>query len=65
MNKFETVVVITTFVVCSIASFFVGHFLGGIQRQQLIVNECKESNLYLDRRLALECRANEVSRKSV
>ncbi len=65
MNRFEIVIVIVTIAVCSITTFFLGQFHGAHQRQQLIVNECKESNLYLDRRLALECRANEVSRKSV
>jgi hypothetical protein len=65
MNKIELLIIFVSVLLFTTTAALVGHHYGGIEKQRVILQECKENGVYLDRRILLECRVNEPARKSV
>jgi hypothetical protein len=64
-EMFIIVSVFLSVVIGGVITWSIGRDQGAYERQQLIVQECLENGVYLDRRILLECRVNEPVRKSV
>ena len=55
MSKLELFVIILTIVGMSFTSFFIGGAYGERYKQTTIVEECKNTGMYLDRNLLMVC----------